>query len=259
MQKHLDSVDALVEIRKNPIFPLFAFLFVLTISAQLVSLAFGRVDNSLSFSSIVLPSLLYLSVITLPSIWCGLIVGPQVGLGTPLFTGLLSGESGCYRKLAEHAGLACVLGLALGALLLLIRQFSESHLPPEIPAYGHRGVVGGLSVSFGAAIAEEVWFRLGLMTLLVWCGFQLFPDRKFHAVVLWSIIVISAVAFAVAHLPQLLSYGAGSPFAIAGTVLGNTTVGILYGWCFWRRSLFAAIVAHFCVDIVIHVLPAFAL
>jgi len=155
------------------------------------------------------------------------------------------------------AGLACILGLTLGALLLLIRQISAPYLPPEIPAYGFRGVIGGLSVSIGAAVGEEVWFRLGLMTFLVWGLTRLFKGKKARTPITWTIIVFTSVAFGAAHLPQLLAYGAGSPFAIGGTVLGNTAVGILYGWCFWRRSLFAAIIAHFSVDIVLHVIPAF--
>jgi membrane protease YdiL (CAAX protease family) len=54
-----------------------------------------------------------------------------------------------------------------------------------------------------------------------------------------------------------MSYGAASPFAIGGTIVGNSVVGVLYGWSYWRRSLVAAMVAHFAVDVVLHVLPAF--
>ena len=115
-----------------------------------------------------------------------------------------------------------------------------------------------MAVSFGAAVAEEVWFRLGLMTLMVWCVVRLLKDQKPRPIAVWTIIVFSSVSFGMAHLPQLESYGAGSPFAIGGTVIGNTAVGILYGWCYWKRSLFAAMIAHLSVDIVIHVLPAFA-
>jgi hypothetical protein len=242
----------------QPIFlPLFV-LFFFTIAAQLVSLAFGRADQELSFASAILPSVLFLSVISLPAIWLGLALGGQIGLGTPSLTALLSGETGGLQRLGKDTIHAGVLGVALGGLLLLIRQISQPYLPPEIPAYGHRGVLGGLSVSFGAAVAEEVWFRLGLMTLLVWCGVRFSGDRISRPMLVWSIIVLSSVAFGMAHLPQLMSYGAGSRFAIGGTVLGNTAVGILYGWCYWKRSLIAAMVAHFCVDIVIHVLPAFS-
>lgn len=76
------------------------------------------------------------------------------------------------------------------------------------------------------------------------------------AVVAWPIIALAAIGFGVAHLPQLMSYGTGSAIAIVGTIRGNRLVGTLYGWCYWRRRLFAAMAAHFSVDIVIHVLPA---
>jgi membrane protease YdiL (CAAX protease family) len=36
------------------------------------------------------------------------------------------------------------------------------------------------------------------------------------------------------------------------------SVGVLYGWCYWRRGLLAAMVAHFSADIVLHALPALA-
>ncbi|MCB1055436.1 MAG: CPBP family intramembrane metalloprotease [Acidobacteria bacterium] len=241
----------------HPVFPLATVLFLLTLAAQLFSLAFGRVDAARSFSSIVLPSAVFLSVLTVPSVWLGLVLGQRIGLGAPRFAGMLSGERGSLAKAGRDAGLAGGLGVALGAVLLLVRYLSQPYLPPEIPAYGFRGALGGLAVSVGAAVAEEVWFRLGLMTLLVWVVMKLRGHDTVRPVVAWTILVGTAVAFGMAHLPQLLSYGAGSPFAIGGTVLGNTAVGILYGWCYWRRSLFAAMVAHLSVDVVLHVLPAF--
>ncbi|MCB1104411.1 MAG: CPBP family intramembrane metalloprotease [Opitutaceae bacterium] len=235
----------------------FALLFGLTIAAQLVSLALGRINTELSFASMILPSVLALSVITLPTIWIGLKVGPKVGLGAPRLNALLTGEPGSLKRLAEAVILAAVLGGALAGLLLVVRQVSMPYLPPEIPAYGHRGVIGGLAVSFGAAVAEEVWFRLGLVTFLVWGITRLRNKTTPSAAIVWTVIVVCAVVFGAAHLPQLIAYGAGSSFAIGGTVLGNTAVGILYGWCYWKRGLLAAMAAHFSVDFVLHVLPAF--
>jgi membrane protease YdiL (CAAX protease family) len=173
-----------------------------------------------------------------------------------LIAALLSRQPGSSQQLLEDARLAGVLGLILGGLLLLVRLISEPYLPPELPAFGHRGAIGGLSVSVGAAVAEEVWFRLGLMTLMVWCVARSLGHREARPIVAWPIIVLTSVAFGMAHLPQLMSYGAGAPFAIGGTIVGNSVVGILYGWLYWRRSLIAAMVAHFSVDVVLHVLPA---
>ncbi len=239
-------------------FLLLAILFGATIAAQLISLAFGRADAEQSFASMILPSVIFLSVVTLPSIWVGIRLGRPIGLGTPLIEALLSKQPGAYRQLVKDAVLAGILGLLVGGLILLIRVFSEPYLPAELPAFGHRGVIGGLAVSLGAAVAEEVWFRLGLMTLLVWSVARMAGQLEPRPIVVWSIIFVAAVGFGMAHLPQLMSYGAASPFAIGGTIFGNSLVGMLYGWCYWRRGLIAAIVAHFSVDVVLHVLPALA-
>lgn len=240
----------------QPIVLLLPTLFAATVVAQLISLAFGRSDEAQSLSSIVLPSVLFLSVVTIPSAALGLALGSRIGLGTPLIAALLSRQPTAFQKLRGDASLAAGLGLVLGGMLLLVRMITEPYLPPELPAFGHRGVLGGLAVSLGAAIAEEVWFRLGLMTLLVWAVTRVLGDGGIRPIVVWPIIVITSVSFGMAHLPQLMSYGAGSPFALAGTILGNSSVGILYGWCYWRRSLVAAMIAHFSVDVVLHVFPA---
>ncbi|MGH1363755.1 MAG: CPBP family intramembrane glutamic endopeptidase [Calditrichia bacterium] len=238
-------------------FPPLSILLVLTIAAQLINLAFGRINAEQSLSSVLLPSLLFLCAITLPLTWLGIRLGPKVGLGIPLIDQFLANQPTAWRILRNDVVFATILGLALGALLLLVRVFSTPYLPPELPAFGHRGILGGLAVSVGAAVAEEVWFRLGLMTVLVWIASKAFSKGEVQPVLVWSVIAITSIGFGTAHLPQLVSYGAGSPFAITGTVLGNTAVGFLYGWCYWRRSLIAAIVAHFSVDIVLHVLPVF--
>ena len=108
-----------------------------------------------------------------------------------------------------------------------------------------------------AAVAEEIWFRFGLMTLLVWLVTKLAGDRGSPSIIAWAAILVTAVGFGLAHLPQLLAYGAGSPFAIGATLVGNTVVATLFGWLYWKRGLAAAIVAHFAVDLVLHVVSVF--
>ena len=240
-----------------PLLPLLLVLYGLTLSAQLVSLALGRIDEGQSFGGLVVPSVLALSAVTVPSILLGICLGRQVGLGAPLLSGLLSGERGSFPQARRDTVLACAMGIALGGLLLLVRQIRGPYLPPQIPAYGHRGAIGGLAVSLGAAVAEEVWFRLGLMTTVVWGLTRLLGHETARPTVVWVTIVLTSAIFGMVHLPQLLSYGAGTAVAIVGTMLGNIAVGILYGWCYWKRSLVAAMGAHFSVDLVLHVLPAF--
>lgn len=242
--------------RPQPVLPLLLVLLFSTILAQLISLAFGRSNEEQALVSVVLPSVVFLGAVTLPLAALGLALGRRMTLGAPLLAALLARQSGSLRKLRGDTVLAAALGLAVGGVLLLVRMASQPYLPAELPAFGHRGVIGGLAVSLGAAVAEEVWFRLGLMTLLVWLGARLLGHDEARPTVVWPVIGVTSVGFGLAHLPQLVSYGAGSPFAIGGTIVGNSVVGILYGWCFWRRSLLAAMVAHFFVDVVLHVLPA---
>jgi len=195
-------------------------------------------------------------VTTIPAAGLGIWLGRGIGLGTPRLSDLMNKKSDTLKLLQQDARLASILGLVIGAMLLVLRIVTADFLPPELPNLGHRGVLGGLLVSIGAAVGEEVWFRLGLMTLLLWLVTRLFGHEEIRPSVAWTIIILVSFGFGLAHLPQLLSYGAGSPFAIWGTILGNVMVGVLYGWCYWKRSLFAAIVAHFSVDILLHVLPA---
>lgn len=234
-------------------------LYALTLAAQFISLAFGRAQLEHDLATMVLPSLLFLSVLTLPSAWVGLRLGPSLGLGAPRFAALLAREPGATRALARDLVVAGTAGLLLGATFLAVRYAAQPYLPAELPEPGFRGAWGGLAVSFGAAVGEEVWFRLGLMTLMVWAVTRLSGKREPSSVAVWSIIVITALGFGLAHVPQMIAYGAASPIAVASTVLGNVSVGVLYGWCYWRRGLLAAMIAHFSADIVLHSLPALAM
>jgi len=229
-------------------------LFALTILAQLLSLAFGRLDSQQSFSEILPASLLYLSILTLPACCFGVILGRRIGLGVTQLDHLLARRPGAAQALKGDAALAVVLGFSAGVILLVLRVLTEPYLPPELPQLGFRGITGGLAVSLGAAVAEEVWFRLGLMTLLLWCITRLKGDRSPSDTMIWSVIVLSAIAFAAAHLPQLIAYDAGSVVGIAGTLFGNVLVGTLYGWLYWQKGIIAAMVSHFSVDLVLHVL-----
>ena len=100
-------------------------------------------------------------------------------------------------------------------------------------------------VSISAAVGEEVWFRFGLMTLALWAAQKFVNNRSLTIKHVLPIIVGIGVLFGLAHLPQLASFGADTQFAVWATILGNISVSILFGWCFWRYGLVYAILAHF--------------
>jgi len=240
----------------HPVLLPLVILVVFTIVLQLGSVAYNSTESLEDFKSALLPSILFLGLTTIPLGWIGIWLGRQIGLGTPLLAALLRNQPGAKGQLIEDARIAMLLGLSMGAGLVLLRIATEPFLPPEIPAFGHRGFWGGLMVSAAAAVGEEVWFRLGLMTITLWAIVRVLGHKEIQPSIAWPVIVVISVAFGLVHLPQLMSYGAGSPFAIWATIIGNSAVGIMYGWCYWRRSFIAAVIAHFAVDVVLHALPA---
>lgn len=232
--------------------PLISGLVCVTVIAQLISLGFGRINEDLVFLDIALTSGLVIAIITLPCCYLGIRLGRELNFDLRELD-VLSFKPDSSLDLQKNLVLASLLGVAIGTLLLLVRAFTAPYLPAEIPDLGFRGWSGGLAVSIGAAVAEEVWFRLGLFTVLVWTWLKITRTSNVSRRVAWSIILISAIGFAAAHVPQLVAYGAGSLIGISGTMLGNIAVGTLYGWLYWKQGLLSAITAHFSADIMLHV------
>ena len=221
--------------------------------SQLVSVGF---TSDKSFADIFLPSTVALLLVSAPLAALGLFLGSRIGLGAPLLTALLMRTPGALRQGARITALAAGIGFSMGLFLWLLRLATVDFLPPELPELGHRGVIGGLLVSISAAIGEEVWLRLGVMTILAWIAVRALGRHVLTSRIAWTAILVSAVVFGAIHLPQLAAAGAATPIGIAATMLGNTLVGVVCGWFFWRHGIISAITAHFAIDVVLHVFPA---
>ena len=228
-------------------------LVSLTLVTQLVSVSFTSDQN---FAEIVLPSTIALLLVTTPLAGLGLSLGSRIGLGAPLLTVLLMRSPGALRQVASVTALAAGIGLLIGLFLWLLRLATADFQPPELPNLGHRGVTGGILVSISAAIGEEVWLRLGVMTVLSWILVRAIGQHDLTPRIAWTAIVVSALAFGAIHLPQLAAAGAATSVGITGTMLGNTLVGIACGWLFWKHGIISAIAAHFAIDVILHVMPA---
>jgi hypothetical protein len=249
------EIDSIRKDRKerNSIWLPLLVLVSLTLVTQLVSVSF---TSDKDFAHIFLPSATALLLISTPLAALGLSLGPKIGLGVPLLTALLARRPGALRQVVKVATPAAGIGLSVGLLLLLLRLATVDLLPPELPELGHRGAVGGLLVSISAAIGEEVWVRLGVLTILAWILVRALGQHELTPGLAWIAIVVSALAFGAIHLPQLAAAGAATSIGIIATMLGNSLVGIACGWLFWKHGIISAIVAHFATDLVLHVVPA---
>ncbi len=228
-------------------------LVSLTLVTQLVTVAF---TSDKSFAEIFLPSAIALLLVSAPLAALGLLLGSRIGLGAPLLSALLARSPGALRQLMRATALATGIGLLIGLFLWLLRLATLDWLPSELPDLGHRGVIGGLLVSISAAIGEEVWVRLGAMTILARLLVRVLGQHDLTPRIAWAAITISAFAFGLIHLPQLAAAGAATSIGITATMLGNALVGVACGWLFWKHGIISAIAAHFAVDVVLHAMPA---
>ncbi len=225
-------------------------LFALTVVTQMSNIAFQKLSNNEPFLPTVLPGLLFLSVLTIPALFIGLKLGSRVGLG------FINNKTIQERRVGEGLRFAIFAAIPLGLFMLALRWLLADSLPAELPEYGFRGPVGGLLVSVGAAVGEEIWFRFGLMTLLLFIASKMRSTALDSHTIPVIIILVVGFGFGLAHIPSVIAYGAHTSFAVWATIGGNVAVAVLYGWSYWRYGLLAAITAHFSVDVVLHVLPA---
>ena len=115
----------------------------------------------------------------------------------------------------------------------------------------------GLLASFYGAINEEVFARLFLISLIVFLTQKILKRKTDEPTeyVIWMAIGLSSVLFGLGHLPATLS--AGIPlnyFIVVRAIVLNSIAAIPFGWLYWKKSLAAAMSAHFTADIVLHVL-----
>lgn len=242
--------------KTNNLITVFLVILFLTIIAQLAGLYFSTSQTGNDFHSVVFPSAIALFIFTTVTAGPGLYFGQNLGLGAPRLSSLMQMRPGSWSDLFDDFKLAFPIGLIAGFLLVGLRYVLSDYLPSELPEFGFRRFWGGVLISVSASIGEEVWFRLGIMTVLVWVASKIFNYKNHKSLIVWTILILVSFIFGMAHFPQLVSHDAAKPLAIVGTLFGNVAVGIIYGWFYWKRGLLAAIIAHFSVDIAIHAIPA---
>ena len=109
--------------------------------------------------------------------------------------------------------------------------------------------------SIYGAINEEVLLRLFFFTLLYFVLTKIFkPADKVKIYLLWTANLFTAILFGVGHLPFLFSVTSSPSFSeISEVLILNGLGGVVFGWLYWSRGLWAAVVAHFVADLVLHV------
>jgi membrane protease YdiL (CAAX protease family) len=96
-------------------------------------------------------------------------------------------------------------------------------------------------------ITEEIMFRWGMLSLVVWGLWKLIARREASPspAIVWLGIVVTAVLFGLGHLPALQLSGAELTTGLVIRTVGfNMLVSMLFAWMFVRHNLETAMFAH---------------
>jgi membrane protease YdiL (CAAX protease family) len=237
---------------------MFFLLLAASVIASLLVLPFA-LGLSPALSQALTPGILLAQIVqTLIlfsiAVFVGLYLAKRVGFSLPILEAALEG-----KKLGGH--LKFILGLSIGmgvfaAILivlfsLMFWSISRTLLSVEmsIPIWK------AFLASFYGGIAEEILFRLFLMTLLVWISSKIkkTPDGRPTTIGIWVSIFLSSVLFGLGHLPITGDLIPMSPTVVARALLLNGVAGIIFGWLYQKYGLESAMVSHFSCDITLHV------
>jgi membrane protease YdiL (CAAX protease family) len=148
------------------------------------------------------------------------------------------------------------IGVTAGIFLILGDQvFSRYNTVGLLP---HPPFPTSLVASFTAGIGEEIIFRLLFISFWVWLISDKILKGKKQNAVFWVISLLSALAFAFAHIPAFMFLNHWKSFAeipgvlLTELILLNGVVGLLAAWYFRKAGYLAAIGIHFWTDIVWH-------
>ena len=117
-----------------------------------------------------------------------------------------------------------------------------------------------LLASFYGGLDEEILMRLFLVSGLVWILSRFWQNTRGMPAngAYWTAILLAALLFGLGHLPATKNITPLTPMLVIRAITLNGIAGIAFGWLYWQYGLEAAMLSHFCADILLHVLgPTF--
>jgi membrane protease YdiL (CAAX protease family) len=201
-------------------------------------------------------------VFLVPAAGLGLLVARRIGLGAPYLESWLDGAPRLAEPLSSIVRPALFWAVVTALVAFGVDAIFQHALGVDFPApeiHARIAVPWWSSgpASFWAPFAEEILDRLFLLSLVAWLGMKLFRvpgEGRGRWTALWIANVATALFFGWYHISNERLFAATVPSIVAlRTVLIILPVGLAFGWLYMRRGLEAAILSHFVIDVIVHV------
>ncbi|WP_028979769.1 CPBP family intramembrane glutamic endopeptidase [Sporocytophaga myxococcoides] len=167
----------------------------------------------------------------------------KVNLSVPLFQKLLDKRDKTFFDSKGILLQGFVLGVLAGVAIVGVAYFFKPFLPKVLLESNANVKLSLITKLLYGGITEELLCRFGLMTLFVWLLFKI--SRRLNTAVYWIAIVLSAIVFALGHLPLVFQLTTDVSFPVyAYIILANSLGGLFFGYAYWKRGLECAFVAH---------------
>ncbi len=174
----------------------------------------------------------------------GIVLG-AVGIWLAKKTGLWKDE----RSITKKPMIICiVIAIVVGLAMILPDMLFFGHYSKAImDSYAVNPTIPYLlaTATYGAII-EEVMLRLFFMSLIAFVLYKLFGKKHDKPTVAILIVanVVSALLFAVGHLPATAQLLGLTPMIIVRCLILNGGFGLLFGWLYRKYGLRYSMIAH---------------
>lgn len=188
------------------------------------------------------------TILLIIAVVVGNLVYAKVNLQLPIITNLIGIDKQTI-SLNPIVLYGIAGGFLAGILLVAIGEIYKPMLPEEFMELGEKVKPTLLMRFLYGGITEEILLRFGFMSLITWVLYKVFNNLSDK--VYWIGLVLTAILFALAHLPiAFQSVQEPSSGLISYILLGNSIGGIIFGWLYWKKGLESAFIAHIITHVV---------
>jgi Type II CAAX prenyl endopeptidase Rce1-like len=235
-------------------------------AAAILPYSFALAGDKLSQAKLSMPvlaliSFLQTALLIAIATGMGLLAAQPVGLGAPCIQALLTGEPVLEPLLKIMPPAIALAVLTFALMALLERYVFATHVPEALgKSDSNMPVWKRLLASFYGGLDEEILMRLFLVSSLVWILGHFWQNASGMpaAGAYWMAILLAALLFGLGHLPATSAVTPLTPMLVIRAITLNGVAGVAFGWLYWQYGLEAAMLSHFCADILLHVLgPTF--